>query len=162
MDRTNAERQRRYIARLKADTARIRKLEAEVAKLKANNASLRARIADLQPRPNVRHRQMQPNARHGQNPIPITSSPDCVSKTANSENACERPQIQDRGGCEICVLIGKVQSVPSAACWRGPSAGWVGAWGWPWLRSLARQDRVVAGKQQRLCKASVRRKPSPA
>jgi chromosome segregation ATPase len=47
MDRTNAERQRRYIARLKADKARIRKLEAEVAKLKTNNASLRTRIPDL-------------------------------------------------------------------------------------------------------------------
>jgi chromosome segregation ATPase len=45
---TTAERQRRYIARLKAATARVRKLEAEVAKLKGNNASLRARITDLQ------------------------------------------------------------------------------------------------------------------
>jgi hypothetical protein len=43
---TNAERQRRYIARLKAaaSDARVHKLEAQVARLKAENAKLRATI----------------------------------------------------------------------------------------------------------------------
>jgi hypothetical protein len=52
-DRTNAERQRRYIARLKAQAkagqelaaakARITKLEAEVAKLKAARRAARSK-----------------------------------------------------------------------------------------------------------------------
>jgi hypothetical protein len=52
---SNAERQRRYIARLKASAATsadaVRKLEAQVARLKVANARLRAEAKQSRRRP---------------------------------------------------------------------------------------------------------------